>query len=764
MPVKEESELAPQHVEPLREVAPPAQPEPFYAHYAENVPIALDIGASSFKIGLASLDDPHNVFPTLVARYRDRRAAKTVTLVGNDVYRDPGARTSIKLPFDGALVTNWDYVEYMLDYLFEHLGVSSSGGVNNPVVMTELLAVPQSQRKGFYELLFEVYNAPKVAFGIDLMFLFYQNNDGKDATGVVISGSHEHSHVMPVVEGKGLLLQTKRIDWGGSQLLQYLQRLLLMKYPYFPARLTPAHTTHLFQDHCYVSELYQEDLALFLAMDRMETNDVVVQAPVDVTAGIEKKKTDEEVARLTERRREQGRRLQAQAAQKRLEKLVQKEKELAYYTELAQQLEGLLATAVQRRMETEEFDNLADFKKYVAALEKTLRKARVDASDDDTSDSVDPATAWPLAEVPDDQLSEQDLREKRKQRLMKANFEARQRAREAKAEEEALKAQEEAAAAEWRLKDLAGWCSVQREELAKLVDELSERAKLMALYKDRKSAAAQQRMKNIADLAGDEAQNARKRRRGNATIDNDPTDSFGANDDDWSVYRDISNAGLEEAQAATTSQIESLEADLLRYDPNFHHEDTLAAAQTFDWKSLVLHKFLHGPRKNLLVALQQDGHDPDDVDRHPEIIRRLHQLHLNVERIRVPEVLFQPNIAGLDQAGIGELALDALLRRLDGNFTSGTSLAAAQNVFVTGGLAKLRNLVTRINTELTSVLPVGVPLRVRCAQDPLLDAWRGMRLWANSAESQASYVSRQEYVEMGAEYIKEHGLGNACLR
>lgn len=764
MPVKEEDETAPQNVQPLREVQAPAYVEPFYANYAENVPIALDIGASSFKIGLANSQEPSNVFSTLIARYRDRRAAKTLTLVGNDVHRDPGTRTSIKLPFDGALVTNWDYMEYMLDYLFEHLGVSSNGGVNNPVVMTELLTVPQGQRKGFYELLFEAYNVPKVAFGIDLLFLFYQNSGGKASTGIVISGGHEHSHVLPVVNGKGLLLQTKRIDWGGAQLLQYLQRLLLMKYPYFPARITPQHTTHLFHDHCYVLELYQEDLALFLSMDRMEDNDVVVQAPVDVSVGNEKKKTDEEVARLAERRREQGKRLQAQAAQKRLEKLVEKEKELAYYTDVAQQIEGLLATAVQQRMETEEFKNVADFKKYVAALEKTLRKARVDASDDDTSDSVDPATAWPLAEVPDDQLSELDLREKRKQRLMKANFEARQRAREAKAEEEALKAQEEAAAAEWRAKDLAGWCSVQREELSRLVDELSERAKLMALYKDRKSAAAQQRMKNIADLAGDEAQNARKRRRGNATIDNDPTDSFGANDDDWSVYRDISNSGLEEAQAATTTQIEALEADLLRYDPNFHHEDTLAAAQTFDWKSLVLHKFLHGPRKNLLVALQQDGHDQDDVDRHPEIIRRLHQLHLNVERIRVPEVLFQPSIAGLDQAGIGELALDALLRRLDGDFVSGTSHAAAQNVFVTGGLARLRNIVTRINNELTSVLPVGTSLKVRCAQDPVLDAWRGMRLWANSPESQAGYVTRQEYEEMGAEYIKEHGLGNACLR
>jgi actin-related protein 5 len=37
-------------------------------------------------------------------------------------------------------------------------------------------------------------------------------------------------------------------------------------------------------------------------------------------------------------------------------------------------------------------------------------------------------------------------------------------------------------------------------------------------------------------------------------------------------------------------------------------------------------------------------------------MRMNHQLHLNVERIRVPEAFFQPDMFGQDYAGIGELA------------------------------------------------------------------------------------------------------------
>ena len=40
------------------------------------------------KVGLTNANVPNNVFPAVVARYRDRKALKTLTIVGNDVYRD----------------------------------------------------------------------------------------------------------------------------------------------------------------------------------------------------------------------------------------------------------------------------------------------------------------------------------------------------------------------------------------------------------------------------------------------------------------------------------------------------------------------------------------------------------------------------------------------------------------------------------------------------------------------------------------------------
>lgn len=757
-------EYPPQELYPLKDFEAPRQAEPFYDNYQLGVPIALDLGTSSFKIGLTNSDKPNNVYPSIVSRYRDRKASQTLTIIGNDIYRDQSLRTSLKAPFDGPLIINWDYIEFMLDYSFEHLGVNSDNGrVNNPIIMTEPVCCPSAQRKNMYELLFEAYRAPKVVFGIDSLFSYYANRNSSKSTGVVIGMGHELTHMIPVIEGKGILLQTKRVDWGGDQCQHYIQRLLSLKYPYFPTRITPQYATNIFQDHCYVLRDYQYEAAHYLDMDFLETHDVVLQAPFEISQTNEKKKSSEELARQAQKKKEQGKRLQEQAQQKRAEKLQQKEQEWTYYSNLMKEFEGSSEKDIQRRLEEEEFEGLSDFKKYLNSLERSLKRAQgVELQ------SPEDTNLWPLVDIPDSELSDSQIKEKRRQKLLKHNQEARERAKEEKMKAEKEKEDYEREQEEWRANNLEEWCEAQRAELTKLYIQIKEREKLLNSFKDRKSMAAQQRMKNIADLANDEtgstsAASRKRRRNANTTIDNDPNDTFGANDEDWSVYREITDTGLMEEQNEDYEKVSKLEDGLLKYDPNFHYEDTLESAQNFDWKNLTLHKFIHGPRPNITIAMQAEITDPDELADHPDIIKKNHQMHFNIERIRVPEIYFEPNMAGLDQAGIIELLSDLFCKRMDGNFNpGGVSYNLIQDVFLTGGVSKLPGMVDRMY-DIRASLPIGAPLKVRLANDPILDAWKGMQKWSTSEECNKSYVSLQEYEEMGSEYIKEHGLGNICL-
>lgn len=233
-------------------------------------------------------------------------------------------------------------------------------------------------------------------------------------------------------------------------------------------------------------------------------------------------------------------------------------------------------------------------------------------------------------------------------------------------------------------------------------------------------------MKTLANLASDAP--GKKRRRGN------DDDNFGANDDDWGVYRTVATGegSDDDEEEDVSAALKTLEAQLLKHDPNFTEHSTLEA-QT-DWTKSLVHAFLRGPW-------------PFD----PESTRESHQLHLNVERIRVPEVVFQPSIAGLDQAGLVEIAADIVTQRLPDPLLRDKVL---RDVFLTGGNTLFRGFEERLRHDLRAVLPVEAPLAVRRAKDPLLDAWRGAAGWAAGPEWKVAAVTREEYAEKGPEYLK----------
>jgi actin-related protein 5 len=308
---------------------------------------------------------------------------------------------------------------------------------------------------------------------------------------------------------------------------------------------------------------------------------------------------------------------------------------------------------------------------------------------------------------------------------MKSNHEARARAKAEKEREKARVAEEKRIDEEKRENDLEGWLQERRNARAELVQKMKDRERLKADLGNRKSLASQIRMKSIANLASDAP--TKKRRRGG------DDDTFGANDDDWGVYRQIAvgEGSDDEEEEDLGASLKTLEADLLKYDPEFTDQHTLDA-QT-DWTKSLVHAFLRGPR-------------PFDHTSQQEA----HQLHLNVERIRVPEVIFQPAIAGLDQAGIVEIAADILTQRLGGPPQD----EILRDIFLTGGSTLFHNFDERLREGLRASLPAGAPLATRRAKDPVLDAWKGAARWAGSGARAAAAVSREEYMEKGAEYLK----------
>jgi actin-related protein 5 len=520
-----------------------------------------------------------------------------------------------------------------------------------------------------------------------------------------------------------MLTQATRLNWGGSQSAEYLLKLIRLKYPTFPGKLNSSQMEYMIRDHCYLSQNYDQELSKYLDWTGLEDRDHVIQYPY--TEEIIVQKSEEELARAAEKRKESGRRLQEQAAKMRLEKLIRKEQELDYYRDLHGKLANESKKEAKRLLDAEDLKDEAALEKIIKELDKAIRKARTKDVGGEVEEEVEEPD-FSLLEVADDQLDEAGIKQKRAQRLMKAGHEARARAKAEKEREKARLVEEQRLDDEKRETDLEGWLQQRRNARTDLVARLKERDRLKADLGNRKSLASQIRMKSIANLASDNP--TKKRRRGN------DDDNFGANDDDWGVYRQIAtgDGSDDEEEEDLGASLKTLEADLLKYDPDFTDQHTLDA-QT-DWTKSLVHAFLRGPR-------------PFDPGSQAEA----HQLHLNVERIRVPEVIFQPSIAGLDQAGIVEIAADIFTHRLNG---VANREAFLKDIFLTGGNSLFQNFDERLREGLRASLPADAPLVIRRAKDAVLDPWRGAAKWAGSNAWSSAAVTREEHMEKGADYMK----------
>lgn len=573
------------------------------------------------------------------------------------------------------------------------------------------------------EVIFECYSAPSLAYGVDSLFSYYYNGG---QTGLVVSSSYSSTHMIPVLNSKPLLSHAARLNWGGSQSAEYLLKLLRLKYPALDPRckLSALQTEHMIKDHCYLAKDYNAELSTYLDWTGLEDRDVIMQYPY--TEEVIVQKTEEELAIQAQKKAEAGQRLREQNAKRNLEKLVKNEEELEYYRDVSLRLSTASKKEAKRILEAEEFKDEKALERLMKELEIKIRKKRIGGPEVEEEPQEEPD--YSILAIPDEELDEAGLKQKRHLRLMKSNHDARARAKAEKEAEKARVAEEQRLDEEKRTNDLEGWLRDRHAQREAALQKIRDRERLKADLGNRKSLASQNRMKSIANLASDAP--TKKRRRGG------DDDTFGADDDDWAVYRQIAthDASDDEQEEDPGEGLRKIEKELLEFDPSFTEQHT-HDAQT-DWSTSLLHAFLRGAR-------------PFDVGS----AREAHQIHLNVERIRVPEVIFQPSIAGVDQAGIVEIAADILGQRL-GVLGAESREAMLRDIFVTGGNSLFKAFEERFHDGLRANLAAGADVKVRRAGDAVGDAWRGAARWVGSESWKNATTSREEWLEKGPDYLK----------
>ncbi|TIA91978.1 hypothetical protein E3P99_00835 [Wallemia hederae] len=712
---------------------------------APNTPIVIDNGTTQLRADYADAQSPSLVVRNEGSRYKERRTNRNMMVYGDALELDSASKTQSKIPHEQGIVTSWDMMEHALDWTFLRLGLETTPP---PIVMSEPLCNPPYPRSQMSELLFEAYSTPKVSYGVDSLYSFYNSHHMSD--GLIINTSANTTSVVPVLDGRGIFSTCKRVSWGGIQATDLLLRLIQLKYPAFPAKVTPIQANHLLTNYCTYADDYSEFIKSMEDPDQLKKADCVIQFPYNAT--IPEGKSAEELERQAEKKREAGRRLQEQAAKTRVEKLVSKEAEVKWMEQLREKKNTLDPKAYLRKVQEEGFDDEKDLENFYKQTLKTLRKARErDLGVDEAAEKEEPK--FTLVDIPDVQLNEEELKEKKRQKLLKAGYDARMRAKEEK-EAEANKIAEKARQDAYEKEHYFDrWLQKLRDDYNQAVSRQKDKERMKYALADRKSAAAQNRMRNIADLANEGKAEGPSQKRGRKRKDEKDADddNFGAKDSDWKIYKDIKNENDSEDEEEEAAQLDELEAKLLENDAQFTLQDTRQSKLK--------------AQRRLLNTFYYGGDDPYDNEEEegehaetPEQIKLSHQLHLNIERCRVPEVLFQPSIAGSDKAGLVEMVNHVLK-----SFSDHDKSRLLGNVHLTGGYAGISNFDNKVYKALSPIVPVGSAFKVTRTPDPRYDAWKGMAKWARASEGVEGWVTKEMWDEEGPDRLEARGAYRHAL-
>jgi len=740
------------------------------AHFERGVPIVFDNGTYELRAGFSTDADPRLSFRSLVGRPRNRKDADFV-MVGNQLIEgDQYApqRIKVRSPFEQTLLTQFDLMEYLFDYSFHALGLTDS--VPHPVFVTEPLCQPNYCRSKTSELLFECYSVEGVSYGTAEMTAWsYNAQEGEgrseqldgDCTGdaLVVSCGYESSTVLPVQESRPMFEHSSRLSVGGNHLSTHLTHALLhVHYPQHQQQLNAHRVQQLVEQYCEVApERFSDTLermALLYDVNGHTVPDgvpgsanvpppVVLQLPFtpaeSSTAGGAAAALSEAAAKH-EKREQMRARLRAQMDVRRVKKLAEDQETLADWERVRADFHAKLMTPSEflRQLKRRTFADEADFAMHLDKMRKSIEaRLRGEGAEEAAANEAAALAAanakkseqelYPLLFRPDAELTPDELKEKQKQKRLKGSAEQQaQRRREKEARQQAEKQRADMEAAEYAADPQAFVASLYRTR-ENILAAREERLKAEAdgSQQGRRSAAAKKRASLLAAMGGSGGsielieKNARKDR---AAFQREA--AFGMRDEDWKVYEDVRLPGDSGGGAGGDSEDErealsKIESKLSQFDPAglmaLRSESSPAAKTAADF-----------------------------------------QVALWVDRVRLPEMLFEPAaLLGIDEAGLAEM-LSRTLARLDPAYAA----RAVQNVLLVGGSTLFPNFRERVEYELRQLRPVGTPLRVRMARDAQWDAWRGAAQLCNRSPFSQLFFTRAEWEEQGPEYLKEHSHAN----
>ena len=750
----------------------------FQSPISNDVGIIIDNGSYECRAGWSICKEPNIRCRNVLAKPKLNDGNFSPFIVGNSIFEYEQGKINKKSPFEKNVIAHFSTQEHIFDHIFSNLNINDNS-INHPILITEPVCNLSFSRKCLTELMFELYGVPSLTYGIDMMFSYYYNNyeNVKNKTGLgnclIISSSNQVTHILPIIEDKIDIKNTKRISIGSENAKDLLMKSLQLKYADIKQKLTNEVIQEIYHKYTMAAIDYEQELKLIEVLHKDEQEKynklelVNVYGTLDMYQKVldsykEEKRnnntnnnnlnkksisylkpytnlvnyideeenniekniinylyffkkpfmgvfpfiTQEELKAKQEAKNEQIRRLREIMKKKREENYKNMQLEL-------EQLEKMLALKEQDKFKFEEMLTNTGYEsaeEIIQRINKLNAKLNNDIHNLENTQPEDIESRWNLLSMPDEDLTEEQIKMKRIQKMQKNAYYSRlEKKEQAKKEKEKI----EKLKKENKDKYLVSLYRTKKE----ILERLAKYEELKRDMVNRHSKTNMKRMQTLAELG--------KNTGDMSSGDGYDDDDFGKNDEDWEIYREVNKNNINEEAEEDYNRLHDVENQISEMDKNY-------------FGNVQQYQYNFYQENNYFI--------------------------LGVDQFRCAELLFKPYIIGVEQAGIIEI-----ISQIIKNMNTDTKNNLAKNIFITGGNTYYPFLKERIYYDMRRNLPVNTDINILTAENPVLDAWKGARLFFNDTYNLNGiksnlkdniYITKKEYEEYGVEYFKEHFCGN----
>ena len=214
----------------------------------ENKQIFLiDIGTRNCKAGLCGDSKPNIIIPTCLGKIGQFYTTE-------DVEYDPTIEEIIN-PIEHGVIKDFDCFNIIISKIFKMLGIEPE---DQNLILTEPSLNSISSRRDLFGYMFEAFKIKNLFIANQALLSLYST--GK-LTGIVVESGAGVTQIAPIFNTRVSTYAVNRIDFGGNELSEYLNRLLLSEKNFqFDKKKYLKILEQIKKEACYVENKYKKHL------------------------------------------------------------------------------------------------------------------------------------------------------------------------------------------------------------------------------------------------------------------------------------------------------------------------------------------------------------------------------------------------------------------------------------------------------------------------------------------------------------------------